>query len=129
MVGVGNLSLPKDQRLPLHHPPIPNPFRSWLLPVELLDAGELDAAHALRIPGGNINGFPTFPVAEFEDVRLAAVATTDRLVVQDAKRIGFKVRDRKEEPLALAKKGGIPATVPHLLGKADLTEPDFARLQ
>src|SRR5689334_4923562 len=121
MVGVGNLSLPKDQRLPLHHPPIPNPFRSWLLPVELLKAGELDAVHALRIPGRDINSFPTFSVAVFENMRLAAVAPADRLVLEDAEWIEAEVRGGNEEPFALAKKGGIPATVPHLLGKADLT--------
>lgn len=127
VVGVPNPATDVDPRMPLHRPPAP----ALCLRVAGQDALVLRLGDAVMVAGADVDRLASRPVAEFCPMGLAAVASTQRLVLQDQLLVHTEASDGEEEPLALASVGGILAAVAGLAADLlpSLGHLHFNRLQ
>ena len=107
VVVVANAAAHVNTHVPPHGLPAPC-LRIW---VGGEDSKILDLAHAAAVPAADVDGFTAGAVAEFDPVRLAAVAAAEGLVAQHVAFIDVHVLDGQEEPLALAAVGRVLAAV------------------
>src|SRR5437763_140234 len=128
VVGMADPTTDVNLGLPPHDPPAGCPV-CWLrLPLQLADAGVLDAVHAVGILAANVHRFAAEPETEFSDMRLAS-APDQRFVPQNSERVRLLDLGGHEEPLPLADVGGVLPAAALLGPDADLTGLDLRRLQ
>src|SRR5262249_17935395 len=110
VVGVTDTAPDVNAGISQHGTPAPAP-RPRIAGDDLL---VLRTRDTVRVTGADVNCLSSSAVARVGPMRLAAVATGQRLVAQDQLLVHDHVSDRQEEPLALAAVGSVLAAAASL---------------
>jgi len=103
VVGVPDLALHVHLGIPLHESPDQS-LHPWIFSDQRYVLPDQQTVGVLR---ADVDRLTARPVANLGVVRLAAVASDNRLISEDELLVHSQIRSGQEEPLALADVGGV----------------------